>query len=436
MKEAIKIIKSLNIKDKIIIGVSSGPDSMCLLDILIKNHYNLVVAHINYHRRKESNTEAKYLEEYCYKNKIPFELKDFKKQNNNNFQQEARKFRYDFFYELALKYKTNYIMTAHHGDDLIETILMRLSRGSNFGGYIGFKEITQEKNFFIIRPLIKYSKEEIIEYNKANDIKYYIDSSNLSNDYTRNRFRHKIIPLIKEENPKTIEKYYSFSKMLIEYEDYFNKETTKILDKIYDKYLDLNQFLYLDRILQQRIIEAILKKIYIDDINLVGSKNVTAILKLIFNKKPNKIILLPNQLLARKSYDKLFFEFEKKKYNSYEYILENVVKINDHGVIKLTKKIRNNSNNFTALNSKQIKLPLIIRNRRQGDKITLKNLGTKKIKDILINDKINLIERDNLPVVVDSNDNVVWIPGIRKSIFDNQDDYDIILEYINEREIK
>ena len=118
----------------------------------------------------------------------------------NNFENEARKKRYDFYEEILNKYNSNKLFLAHHGDDLIETILMKIIRGSNIEGYAGIKYQSNVKNYQIIRPLIKVTKEDIIKYNKDNNIKYYIDSSNNNTNYTRNRIRKNILPLLKKED--------------------------------------------------------------------------------------------------------------------------------------------------------------------------------------------------------------------------------------------
>ncbi|NLA32598.1 MAG: tRNA lysidine(34) synthetase TilS, partial [Mollicutes bacterium] len=209
MKKALETIKNLDFKDNyIIVAVSSGPDSMCLLDILLNVTKKIVVAHVNYHQRKQSKNEEKYLKNYCEENNLIFELKDYQDKKSINFQSDAREFRYDHFTNLAKKYKTKYIFTAHHGDDLIETILMRLTRGSILSGYAGFKEISIENELITVRPLIHYTKEEIIEYNKEHKIKYFIDKSNQKNDYTRNRFRNKLLPFFKEEDRNVHKKFY------------------------------------------------------------------------------------------------------------------------------------------------------------------------------------------------------------------------------------
>ena len=184
----------------VVIGVSAGPDSMCLLDLLQKKTTKIVVCHINHNVRKESIEEEEYITKYCQDKNIILEKTTINNYQENNFENEARKKRYMFYEEILKKYNSKTLLLAHHGDDLIETILMKISRGSNLEGYAGIKEISNVKNYQIIRPLLKYTKEDIINYNKSNNIKYYNDSSNQSTNYTRNRYRLNILPLLKKED--------------------------------------------------------------------------------------------------------------------------------------------------------------------------------------------------------------------------------------------
>ena len=160
--------------DVIIIGCSSGSDSMALTDMLlrIRDKYSLflVLAHVNHNVRSESAEEEKFLQQYCLDNKLIFETMTIEKYGDDNFHNEARLIRYNFFESLVEKYKANYLMTAHHGDDLTETILMRLVRGSNLNGYSGFKEIVDKGDYKIVRPLIFYTKDELREYVIKNNI--------------------------------------------------------------------------------------------------------------------------------------------------------------------------------------------------------------------------------------------------------------------------
>ena len=191
-----------NIKDEyIVVGVSSGPDSMALLHILKNNLKNKIVcAHINHNVRKESNEEEKYLKKYCQDNNITFECMKIEKYEKKNFENEAREKRYTFYGKILNKYHSHYLFLAHHGIDLIETILMKIKRGSNLEGYAGIREVSTLDNYKIIRPLLSLTKKDLIQYNKDNNIKYYVDHTNSDTKYTRNRYRMNIIPLLEEED--------------------------------------------------------------------------------------------------------------------------------------------------------------------------------------------------------------------------------------------
>ena len=177
----IDMFKSINnIADEyIVVGVSAGPDSMALLHMLMNNtSKKIICAHINHNVRKSSNEEAEYLKTYCQKNNIIFEYLKISEYTENNFENEARKKRYAFYEKILDKYHSHYLFLAHHGDDLIETILMKIIRGSNLEGYAGIKMYSKQKNYTIVRPLLTLTKEDIYAYNKENNIKYYTDETN------------------------------------------------------------------------------------------------------------------------------------------------------------------------------------------------------------------------------------------------------------------
>ena len=209
------ILKNIDISDDtyIVVGVSAGPDSMALLDMLQKEtNAKIVCAHINHNVRKSSNLEQKYLEEYCKNNNLIFECYKIEKYNQNNFENEAREKRYHFYEKILKKYNSHSLFLAHHGDDLTETILMKIIRGSNLEGYAGIKMYSKLENYTIIRPLLSLTKEDIIKYNQKNNIKYFIDETNNNKLYTRNRYRLTILPLLKKEDKKVHLKFLKYSK--------------------------------------------------------------------------------------------------------------------------------------------------------------------------------------------------------------------------------
>lgn len=423
--------------DRIVIGCSTGPDSMALLDMLLKirNKYNLsiIVAHVNHNMRKESFEEAEFIKEYCEENNLVCESMIIENYGDDNFHNEARNIRYNFFENLVHKYEANYLMTAHHGDDLVETILMRMVRGSNLSGYLGFKSVVNMDGYYIVRPLIYYTKAELEEYDRENNVKYYIDSSNSKDKYTRNRYRKYVLPFLKEEEKDVHLKFLKFSNTLLEANKFIDKARDRALNRVMenDKIL-IDKFLLEDSYIQREILYYLLSEFYQDDLILLSDRHINLILDLINSSKANSFINLPNEVIARKNYN--YFEIIKEieDIGNYEIELDEVAILPNNRKIEKISDTIDNSNNICRLNSNEVSLPLIVRTRRIGDKISVKGLnGTKKVKDIFIDKKIPLLDRDNWPIVVDSKGNVVWIPGIKKSRFDKKktESYDIILKY-------
>jgi len=441
MEEVYNFIRnkiSLKPGDVIIVGTSGGPDSMALLYILneFKNimDLKLVCAHINHNKRAESDQEQADLSEFCKKNKIIFEYRKIEKWGDDNFENEARSVRYAFFEELVENYGAKYLMTAHHADDLMETILMRIVRGSTLKGYSGFSRIVDKNNYKIIRPLITLTKSEIEEFCKENNIKYCIDKSNFDMKYTRNRYRHTILPFLKSENPNVHKKFLKFSEILIENSNYINREVDKVFNKVFiNGILDIDKFIELDKLIQTNIIYTILEKIYGDDLLIIGDAHVDLIFNLINSNRSNSIVHLPNNVIAVKAYNELSFNFDEQEHEDYEIEINDLVNLPNGKIIqKVDDDINDNSNNIIRLNSKEITLPLYVRNKKDGDKIEVKGLnGTKKVSDIFIDKKIKPSERQSWPVVLDSSETIVWLPGLKKSKLDkkNSKEYDIILKY-------
>ena len=440
MEEVYNFIRtklSLKAGDVIVAGISGGPDSMALLYILneFKNKIDLkiVCAHINHNVREESDKEEEDLREFCKQNKIIFECKKIESWGDDNFESEARSVRYNFFEELVENYGAKYLMTAHHADDLIETILMRIVRGSTLKGYSGFSRIVDKYNYKLIRPLITVTKSEIEEYCKNNNISYALDKSNNDMHYTRNRYRKVVLPFLKNENPNVHKKFLKFSETLIENSEFINREVDKVFNKVFQNgKLDLDKFVEQDKIIQTNIIYNILEKIYGDDLIIIGDAHVDLIFNLINSSRANSNVHLPNNVIVIKSYNELIIKYDEVEYYEYEIEINDLVNLPNGKIIEKIDDIIDNSNNIIRLNSKDIKLPLFVRNRKDGDRMEVKGLnGSKKINDIFIDTKIKQQERNLWPVVLDSKDTIVWLPGLKKSKLDKKkgEEYDIILKY-------
>ena len=430
-------------KDVIVLGCSGGPDSMALLDILIKfrsrKDLSIVVAHVNHNVRKESDDEYIFLRDYCLKNNVFFEGMKIEKYGDDNFHNEARTIRYNFFDNVIAKYNANYLMTAHHGDDLIETILMRIVRGSTLAGYAGFQEVVDKKTYKIVRPLVYTTKQELLEYDKKNKIPYVIDKSNFKTKYTRNRYRKFVLPFLKKEDKNVHRKFLKYSKVLFEYDNYIEREVSRKINKIYNnKVLKIDLYKELDPLIQDKIIYYILRDFYQDDLMLISDTHVNLIRDLILSKKANAYIYLPNNIKVVKCYNELSINKDTELVCEYEIEIGEYAHLPNNKSIDVIKETLNNDNNYARLsiyssdNKNGVVLPLTVRTRRSGDKILLKGMNKhKKVKDIFIDAKIPMAERDMWPVVVDANGNIVWIPGIKKSQFDipKNKNCDIILWY-------
>lgn len=441
MKDAYKfLLNDIKIKygDSIVVAVSGGPDSMALLSLMIKIKRALdievICAHVNHNTGRQGQAEEqKFVEKYCNNNNITFETLTIEDYGDDNFHNEAHTKRYNYFGQIVKKYNAKYLLTAHHGDDLIETILMRLVRGSTLRGYSGFSKIVKMNNYTILRPLIKLTKKEILDYCKEQSIPYAQDSSNNKDVYTRNRFRKYIVPEIKKEDKNVHQKFYKFSKILLEYNDYIDKQVKKIIDEVYPQgILDIEKFKQEEHVIQMKIIYYILEHIYHEDLMLITDRHAEILYELILSKKANAVIHLPNNIQAIKTYNNLILATTPTANNEYEIELSGYVNLPNGKNIEIVEKSEDTDNFICFLDSNEIKLPLHVRTRKDGDKMNVKGmLGRKKINDIFIDDKVSMQERDLWPIVVDSNENIVWLPGLKKSQFDKtkKEKYDIILKY-------
>lgn len=423
--------------DVIIVGCSGGPDSMALLYILEeirkKENIFLVCAHVNHNVRKDSRDEQLFMENWCNDHNIKFETMTIQKYGDDNFENEARTIRYKYFDELIEKYSANYLMTAHHGDDLMETILMRLVRGSTLKGYAGFSQLVDFDTYKLVRPLICVTKQELIDFDNLKDIPYVIDQTNFDNVHTRNRYRKTVLPFLKQEDKNVHEKFLKFSKTLEKYDNYISKQISNEFSKIYvDKKLDISLFLELDELIQEKIINMLLEEIYDDDLMLINDNHVQLIFKLINSDKKNSYIYLPNNIRIVKEYNNLLIVNEQNQVDNYEFELIDYIELPNRKHMKVVDECSTNGNDVCRLLSSEVSLPLYIRTRRHGEKMALKGTnGHKKVNDIFIDCKVPMKDRELWPIVVDSNNVVVWVPGLKKSKFNKQknEKCDIIIKY-------
>lgn len=315
--DTIKKYKLINSNDKIVIGVSGGPDSMCLLNIMknIKNKLNfeICVAHINHMIREEASEDEKYVQEYCRKNNIDFFVKHFDviqyaKQNKIGTEEAGRNVRYKFFNEILENTESNKIAIAHNANDNAETVLMNIMRGSGISGLKGIEPIRAN----IIRPLIDCTREQIEEYCSENKLEPRIDKTNKENKYTRNKIRNLLIPYIKENfNPNIVIGLNRLSKIASEESNYFEKITFDTYSYLVESEsknmieLNLKKFNSLDIVIKKKILlytinklrgtHQGIEKIHMEDIIKLCSNNIGN--KFLIPNKNLKVLIKNHKIL-------------------------------------------------------------------------------------------------------------------------------------------
>lgn len=322
--DTIKKYKLIDENDKIICGVSGGPDSICMLDILrrIKEEgiikFEIIVVHINHLIREEAVSDEEFVVDYCNKNGIKCFVKriDVKKYANNTKQgteEAGRKVRYEFFGEILKKENAQKIAIAHNKNDKIETIIMNVLRGCGIQGLRGI----EPKRENIIRPLIEIERQNIEKYCEEMNLNPRIDKTNFINDCTRNKVRNIVLPYIKQEfNPNIIKTLDRLSLIITEEDEFMKLKTIEIFDKIKIKQeenitLDLKKFNLLENVMKKRIIMYSIQKT-IGNTQNVDMINVEDIIKLCSNNIGNKY-LTPNKHI-KISVGKGQFMFEKMNF--------------------------------------------------------------------------------------------------------------------------
>ena len=432
MKRELEFLNN-NIQDNtsVVIACSGGPDSMCLLSLVnnlsTTKNITVICAHVNHKLRKESEEEAQMVERYCKENNIIFESMEITDYLNGEFSEEdARIRRYNFFDQVINKYQAAYLLTAHHGDDLIETVLMRLTRGSNLSGYIGIKQINTNDSNKILRPLLTTTKEAILKYNQENNIPYAIDSSNDNLKYTRNRYRNVVLPFLKNEDANVHLKYLKFSEELIAY-DNFISDYIASKNIIVDNSILINKLNSETQFIKRKAIELLIKEIQKNDYLAISDNQMQEIIKLL--DKSNKSVDLNNNYKCINEYGILKI-VKNEDSNLTEIIFDKDVSTKYFNFYYNTKD-GNDSNYSIYLSSDDIVLPLKLRAKQDGDRMIVKNMGgSKKISDIFIDCKVPKNKREEYPILVDAKDTIIWVPGLKKSQFakDKSEKYDIIIK--------
>lgn len=397
---------------RLLLAVSGGIDSMVLLDLLHKLNVDIAIAHCNFKLRgKDSDDDKKFVVLYAQNHNIPFFVKDF---DTDSFAQDqklsiqlaARKLRYDWFVELKEQHGFDYILTAHHLDDSLETFFINLSRGTGLEGLLGIRE-----NKSVIRPLLNFSKSDIQQYASENNLMWREDASNDSDKYLRNKIRHHLIPILKEINPDFLQSFQKTREYLQATQNFTDEVSSKILNKVLVEKeniisLDLNQFnQYKNKefILYQwlspygfRAWNDIYDLLDAQSGKYVESENYRLL------KNRNELLLSPKNSLPIE--EEFFIKEEESSVNHPIKLriseVETISEINNPNIIYVDKYLLN--------------FPLSFRKWQKGDYFYPYGMNgqKKKVSKFFKDEKLSLFEKDNTWLLC-SNNSIVWVVGKR-----------------------
>lgn len=371
-------------KLKMLIAVSGGPDSMALFDMARRYGISLVCLHVNYHKRDTAYRDEMIVARYCQKYQIPFIKKDAY-DATGNFQMWARDYRYDFFNHVAKIYGTNNILMAHQLDDYLETAIMQSQRGST-PFYFGIRAIMNEKGLRVIRPLLKYTKQDLVNYCHDNGVEYGIDESNLEDHYTRNIIRHKIIEKLDRKTKRLIyDKIETINHKRDTYLDNYRQQYTKE-DYSLEEYQEIKDIRTFLRV-----------KLYED----LGDDYLMEINRQILCSQKMKLNIRERLLLKQNDY----IHFMNSDY-SYCITLDSIKYLNHHYF-----KLSSNGDSFHGVTLKDDDFPITIRNYQDGDAIEM-CYGTKKISRFFIDKKIPVNKRLTWPVMLNRKNEIILVPQI------------------------
>lgn len=405
----------LNKHNKVVIGLSGGPDSMALIHILIKLGYECIAAHCNFHLRDdESNSDAQFVREWCTEHNvtllvIDFDTHDYAAKNKISIEMAARDLRYNWFEEIRAKHNASAIAIAHHKDDSVETILINLIRGTGIKGLTGIPT----KNNYIVRPLLAVSRSEIMDYLDSNQIPYVIDSTNEEDIFTRNIIRLKVLPILETINPSVKNSIITTSTNL------------KEVEKIYDMYIQTaiksvleDNRIHISKLKSTYSHQSILFEILtplgfppsvVEDV----SYNLDSIPGKVYFSKEYRLLKDREYLVISKA--KRNEEFQNQEFLIYldstksdiPFLFE--IKKEEYGSdLKIQR-----DNKVMQVDLNKLSFPLTLRKWMKGDWfIPFGMKGKKKLSDFFTDNKFNLFQKEDTWVLISGKD-IVWIVGHR-----------------------
>lgn len=438
-EEVLKTVKENNLIEEnegIVVALSGGPDSVCLLHILhrMSKEMNLKIfaAHLNHKiRGLDAYMDSLYVMKLCEELQIPCFIRaiDVPKYCNDNklgLEDGARKLRYEIFNEIREKLSADKIAIGHNKNDQAETVLMRIMRGT---GLQGLRGIEYKREGGIIRPILDISREDIENYCKENNLSPRIDGTNLEAIYSRNKIRLKILPYMKEEfNENIVGSIVRMSKNIKVDSDYIDSQVDISYNEVCRKYED-GVYIFVDLLekeheaIKNRLIIKAIREV-LGDANSIDKKHIEEVLTLMGKNKNGKKINLPRGLYAYRFNDYILISLKEINYEKIEYNYEiepgkevYIAELGKTFKSKIVDAVDFNAEtlgeNVQYLDFGKIKGNITLRNRHQGDKIILRG-GTKKIKELFIGMKIPREERSFVPLIVNDS-NIVSVCGYRIS---------------------
>lgn len=220
----------ISLDKKFLVAASAGPDSMALLDMLRKMNVEVIAAHFDHQLRSDSEDETKILQKYCGRYDILLFTAIWPKENqpSRGIEAAARDARYDFLTKVAKAEKADYLLTAHHGDDLLENILLKFIRSGNPEEMNSLQAVGKMHGVSLLRPLLAYSKQELLDYDQKNAIEFTVDSTNNEDETMRNRLRHHVVPLLKKENPNLISNALNYSRKMTDLDKFVEQKVDDV----------------------------------------------------------------------------------------------------------------------------------------------------------------------------------------------------------------
>jgi tRNA(Ile)-lysidine synthase len=402
--------------DRILVTVSGGIDSVVLLDLFRKAKFFCGIAHCNFKLRgEESDKDELFVKELAQHYEIPyysksFETSEYAEMNNLSIQMAARELRYEWFEELRHEQDYDLVATAHNKNDILETFLLNLARGTGIHGLTGIKN----KSGIIIRPLLFASREEIHNYALTYSLEWREDSSNSSLKYSRNKVRNQILPLFDQLNPKFTSTMSENIKRLSETEEIYNQAVQKKKQELLTKETD-NFYISIEKIKSLSPLKTWLYELLQD---FTFTAHVVSDIIDSLEGNPGRQFYSKTHRLV-KDRDKLIIQALKptslKKYyieDPYREVLEPVSL--DMDVIPMKKDFRLPKDSLVAcLDLDKLDFPLIIRKWEQGDYFRpfgMKNM--KKLSDFFIDLKLSIPEKENIWLLT-SGPEIIWVIGIR-----------------------